>query len=419
MQDKVGAQALEKRLSRFSGTFFMMAVDAHGNVLQCNRVAERLLGRSSEDLAGIPLSALLASDASASIEQLLRANHSTETSVGTSLVFNRADQSGAPLLVSAARSAEGHAEHGIWLIGLDDTAREQYIRELESRAEMLSTFIDASSEAIWGMEFIEPVNLQCSAPEIVRQVFENLCQWRMCNAAMARMYNLPEGVDFNQQPVRQYFRRTPENEAFVAKLVDAQFHLDGVESLEYGHDGQPFHVQNNVRCHIENGQLYWMWGTLRDVTQIRRTENALVARQREVTDILTALPDAVLVVDLMRRALALNPAFESTFGWTAEDILGKDISQIVALDPSRPGPRRWFASSPSRLLTTVMSARGEECKCDVRVAPLPATSGHRFVMSFRPIESRHKGGLGSNAANRAVRKPPARGRAKSRPRGTR
>ena len=62
-------------------------------------------------------------------------------------------------------------------------------------------------------------------------------------------------VDFNQQPVRLYWPRSPANEAFVRRLIEAGFSVDCALSVDRRHDGSPAYVENDVRATIINGQL--------------------------------------------------------------------------------------------------------------------------------------------------------------------
>lgn len=358
-------------------------VNRGGEILELNAAGEAALGRAPELLKGRPLAAFVDPGSRPDLERLLSA--AGEPAATRCVAFLRPQGTSVPVLLAAYPGGRRGAEGAVWLVGLNDAARGQHIRELESRAEMLAGFIDASSEAMWCLEYTEPVDLTRSVPEIIRQVFENECHWRMCNAAMARLYNLPEGLDFNRQPVSTYFRRTPENESFVRQLIEARFNIDGAQSFDHGHDGRLFCVENTVRAHIEDGLMHRMWGTVRDITRFRSTVNALTERTREVTEILSALPDAVLVVDLSRRAIAVNPAFETTFGWSSEAVLGKDVSAFIDLEAHGPAHGRWFGPAPSRWRTSVRCASGEHCPCDVRIAPLPADSDRRFVMSLRPL----------------------------------
>src|SRR5439155_4366405 len=119
------------------------------------------------------------------------------------------------------------------------------------------------------IEYTEPVDVTQPEAEIVRQVFENDCHWSMCNRAMAHLYNLPDDLDFNRQPVSTYFRRSPENEAFVRQLIAENFQVDAAPAIDVRHDGTLAHVENSVRAHIESGLMVRMWGTVRDMTRLR------------------------------------------------------------------------------------------------------------------------------------------------------
>jgi PAS domain S-box-containing protein len=379
---------MQQRLNDQEVPLFQVLVNFQGTICDINGVAQKLLGREREELIGRDLWSLTGGTTQSDLnEPLAELRNATAEPIVWPLTFQDREGRVRRILAAMYGVNADKGERLIQLLGLDDSLRATQMRELESRAEMLAGFIDASSEAMWCMEYTEPVDLRCGVQEIIRQVFENDCHWSMCNTAMARLYSLPDGLDFNRQPVSMYFRRTPENEAFVRQLIDSRFHIDAAPSLEYRHDGRMFYVENSVRCHLEGDLMIRMWGTVRDLTQFRTTQNVLAERKREVTEILTALPDAILVVDLSRRAIAVNPAFESTFGWTAEDVLGKDVSDIIDLENSRPGLARWFAPTPSRWTADVISSEGESHRCDIRIAPLPEDTDRRFVMSLRPLLS--------------------------------
>jgi PAS domain S-box-containing protein len=189
-------------------------------------------------------------------------------------------------------------------------------------------------------------------------------------------------------------------------LIENDFHVDSAPSTDVRHDGSVAYVENSVRCHIEDEKMYRMWGTVRDTTEFRAAQNRLAQREREIREILSALPDAVLVVNKTKRVLALNPAFEATFGWRAEDILGKDASGIINLESRQPHEPRWFARTPHRWIKDVARSDGEVISCDVRIAPLQDDEHRRFVLSLRP-ETSSPTSLVKRQARRRKRYSPA------------
>jgi PAS domain S-box-containing protein len=271
----------------------------------------------------------------------------------------------------------------ISLLGFDDTDNAIHLSKLEYATEMLNGFTDASTEAMWCIEYTEPVDLTLGEQEIVRQVFENECHWSMCNRAMAEIYNLPPGLDFNSQRVSLYFRRNPINEAFVRQLIDSRFHIDSAASVDVRHDGTVAYVENSVRCHIEGGKMVRMWGTVRDTTEFRVAHNRLAQREREVREVLSAIPDAIVVVNKAQQVLAINPAFESLFGWRADSVLGKSVSTIIDLDSNTEDHHRWFARAEHRWIADVNKVDGTSVSCDVRMAPFPDDELSRYVLCIR------------------------------------
>ena len=367
------------------GLPFRVVTDADGSISYINEAAAAVLGQPRGSLVGATLW-----DFADRSSQTRLAEWFTQTSrysepLVRRLRFRHSNGTTVAVLAAVTLVANANGATTLHFRGLDDGERSRYIDELENNIDILTGIVDASTEAIWCTEYTEPINLRRNTQEIMRQVFDNKSHWRICNGAMARLYNLPENLDISRQPPSTYFRRNPESEAFVRQLIDAKFEIDSAPSLEYTHDGKVLYVENTVRCRIESDEIHRMWGTVRDITEFRTTQNILAEREREVAAILNALPDAILVVDMSRRAVAVNLAFETTFGWRAEDVLGKDVTPIINLEAKRPGARRWFAPTQGRWLANVSSAQRKTQRCDVRIAPVQIDTGHRFVLSMRPV----------------------------------
>jgi PAS domain-containing protein len=190
------------------------------------------------------------------------------------------------------------------------------LREMHNANEVMSQMLQSAKVAYWCIEFVEAVDINNSPDEIVRQVFENDSHWRMCNRAMAEVYEMPSDVDFNHQPVRLYWPRSPANEEFVRRLIESGFSVDCALSVDRRHDGSPAYVENDVRATIINGQLLRMWGSIRDVSQELRMQHDAEQRIDALRRVFDAVPDAVLVIDEHLQPQWRNAAFEETFGIT-------------------------------------------------------------------------------------------------------
>ncbi|HEY0845666.1 MAG TPA: PAS domain-containing protein [Noviherbaspirillum sp.] len=266
---------------------------------------------------------------------------------------------------------------------LYDQRSDTWLPNLIRSEEMHRRFVQTSSEAMWCIEFSEPVDLTLGEHEIVRQVFENECHWLMCNEAMARLYSLPEGEDLNRQPVSLYFPRNPENEAFIRQIIASDFEVDNALSIDTRHDGKPFYVENDVHCTIRDGRLFRMWGAVRDVTGYRQAQNRLEREAQDVRSILNAIPDVILVINRERRLLAVNSSFERLFGWRQNHFLGRDLQAIMDLDGPLPGGRRWYGVDRQRWTAEIRASNGKAVVCDVQSSPVGDEAPDRFVLTLR------------------------------------
>lgn len=362
---------------------YAAAISPDGAILHCNRALASRFCRSEEELLAEPICNLFA-DGSANRLLDLLSDGFDERRHGPFVLKLRSPGGHEPEFEAIADWVilDGN-DPCLRLTGLEISALHRRIRELERSDEMLRGLIESSTEPIWCIEYAEPVDITVSDREIIRQIFENECYWSMCNDAMARLYDLPEDLDFNRQPVALYFPRSVENEAFAQSILDAGFRIDNALSVDHRHDGTPFYVENSVHCKVEDGRLLRMWGTLRDVTKYQRVQNELTLREREVRGLLSAIADIVVMVDRDGRLLAANPAFRRVLGWPIEDWLGKDISSILDLSErvlEHPGN-----ATPCRFPVEVARADGTTVRCDVVASVADHGDGvTQFVAVLRP-----------------------------------
>lgn len=362
---------------------FAAAISPDGTVLHCNQTLVRHIGRGERELVGAPISNVFADGSATRLLDLLSDGVDDRRHGPLSLELRRVDGSEAQIEAILDWAVIDRDRRCLRVAGMEETRLHRRVRELERSDQMLRGLVESSTEPIWCIEYSEPVDITVSDPEIIRQIFENECYWSMCNDAMARLYDLPEDLDFNRQPVALYFPRSVENEAFAQSILDAGFHVDHALSVDHRHDGTPMYVENSVRCHIEDGRLLRMWGTLRDVTKYQRIQNELTAREREVRGLLSAIADIVVMVDRSGRLQAANPAFRQILGWPIEDWLGKDVGPIIDLD----GPFREYSGSgiPCRFPVEVRRVDGATVRCDVVMSTTDHGDGAvRFVAVLRP-----------------------------------
>jgi PAS domain S-box-containing protein len=135
----------------------------------------------------------------------------------------------------------------------------------------------------------------------------------------------------------------------------------------------------------------------RDIAQARAAElTASEARQRAV---LEAALDAVVSIDEHGRVTYVNSAFEQTFGYQAQDVLGRELAEVIVPPSLREAHRRGFTrylrtSEPrildKRIELAAMRADGSEFPAEVTVTRTGVPGETAFTGYVRDITERKR-----------------------------
>jgi two-component system sensor kinase FixL len=83
-----------------------------------------------------------------------------------------------------------------------------------------------------------------------------------------------------------------------------------------------------------NGEVRGFAKVIHDVTERRADERTLEKRERHLQSILATVPDAMVVIDEQGIMTSFSAAAERLFGYSEEDVLGKNVSMLMP-DPDR------------------------------------------------------------------------------------
>lgn len=127
----------------------------------------------------------------------------------------------------------------------------------------------------------------------------------------------------------------PEDLALILKRMEAtvlrqadQFSFFYRLSLE---DGEIRAIEGSARCFYDaTGALVRTLGVNIDVTDRVEQTAQLAAREAQLLSILQTVPSAMLVIDVRGHVMSFSPAAERLFGYAASDIIGKNVSMLMA-----------------------------------------------------------------------------------------
>ena len=309
-------------------SILMIWLDQSLRVVTCNRAFAEAVGLDPNAELRIPLSKFVSQGDRRQFLDWLRLLE-VDGERAPSLAFNFLGKDRKYIAVDASCVAAKLSEScHLAVCAQPKTDLDAQFETVQKENDFLKRVIEASVEAMWCIEFHEPVDLLEDEDEVVRQVFENRCSWRLCNKAMARLYNIPGDADLNEIPVSKNFPRSRANERYIRRLIRERFNVESALSIDIKYDGEAIYGDNSVRSDIVDNKLLRFWGTMHDVTAYRKLQAQMNREQRSLQSILAAIPEAVLVVGKDLRLKAANPAFETLVKHSIDSALGKNVEEL-------------------------------------------------------------------------------------------
>ncbi len=148
---------------------------------------------------------------------------------------------------------------------------QEKIRKSEERYR---TFVEQSSEGIFRLEFTEPVSIELALDEQIDMINSGV-YIAECNDVFARMYGENKAEDLTgKRPNNLKYVNTNEKER-GRKFIMQGYKTIEEESAESDSEGNTLYFVGNAAGMIENGNLTSIWGVQRDITEKKKSEEAL------------------------------------------------------------------------------------------------------------------------------------------------
>jgi PAS domain S-box-containing protein len=202
-------------------------------------------------------------------------------------------------------------------------------------------FVASSMDAMWRIEFEKPIPVHLPEEEQVERIYR-YGYMAECNDATARLANAPSvedlvGARFAAIVPRDDNRLVEE----LRSAIRAGYRTTMVETMPLDPLGRRMYRLRSQFGIVENGELLRLWGTIRDITGLKRAELALEASERRSREMLERLPLPALVVDPSGQVVFANDALLQLGRWSQQELAAKNWFDILASDDSRD---RWQAA---------------------------------------------------------------------------
>jgi len=111
--------------------------------------------------------------------------------------------------------------------------------------------------------------------------------------------------------------------------------IDKVEEIIHLNKIKHWVSVTKVPWYDEEGKIIGTIGITRDITERKKTEEALLKSQQEFASLFNSSPEALVYEDLDGTILNINPRFTELFGYTLKEIKGRNIDEGVIHPPDK------------------------------------------------------------------------------------
>lgn len=162
-------------------------------------------------------------------------------------------------------------------------------------------------------------------------------------------------------------------------------------------DGLHSYISVKTPLRDDTDQVYAVFGISTDITEQRRTEQALLASEQRNRLIIEAALDAIVTIDNAGTITGWSPQAEVMFGWAPAEALGRPVDQTIMperyRDAHRQGLARYLATGEAKVMNnrielTALRKSGEEFPVELSITPIHEGDAVSFCAFVRDITER-------------------------------
>ena len=199
--------------------------------------------------------------------------------------------------------------------------QEDRLRESEQRYR---AFIGRNSDAMWRIEFERPIPTDLPEQEQLDRIYKT-GYIAECNDALARLTGYETAAQLIGCGVDEIPRASdPSTREATLLSIRSGYRLTNVETSPLDAHGNRRHMLRSQWGIVQDGQLERVWGSTRDITDMKRAETALEASEQRMADVLEAMHLLVILLDPDGLIAFCNRYFYNLTGWTPDELLGQN-----------------------------------------------------------------------------------------------
>ena len=341
--------------------------DLEGRILSVNEAPTRALGWTQGELVGRDLRDILTPEVRPQFDDYLATIQRDGVAQGLMVVVTKWGERRVWEYRNTLRT-EGVANPIVRGLAHDVTERMLAEKALRQSEQRYKDFISHSNEGVWRVELDEPIALELPVEDAIHRLHRH-GYFAECNDAEARLLGFARADEVVGKHLAEVFPPTDRErmESFRALAREGQ-QGETVSNDTVDVTGNRVSMLTTPVPIVENGKVVRIWGITRDVTEIKRAEEAIrqlnaslerrVAErtaelaaanqelQKEISDrtmaeqsleelqhrtelILNSAGDGILGLDLKGKCTFANPAAQRILGFVWAELIGQDVHCMV------------------------------------------------------------------------------------------
>jgi PAS domain S-box-containing protein len=154
--------------------------------------------------------------------------------------------------------------------------------EIRKSNERFRAFMKNSTEAIFCIELERPVDISMSVDEQIAHLYK-YAYVSEANDAWVRIAGFEHKKDLIGSRLENIISRTIlENIVFLEEMIRSGYRLNDFETVDEYKSGVKIHASNSITGIIEYGYLVRIWGTGRDITEIKQMKEELMRSEKDL-----------------------------------------------------------------------------------------------------------------------------------------